>query len=320
MKQRFITLDIIRGIALFGILLINIPAYVTVTESNLLPSMSAGTTIDLFITVLVEKKFYAMFSFLFGVGFYIFATNAEQKGKKPLRLFTRRLFFMLLFGVVHFIFFWGTILPIYAVLGLILLPFYRRQPTTILAAMALLFIVNCITPHDEFIIVLLFLTGLWFAKKQYLHNTLQTQQFLRRVLLLTLPITVAGGALIGITYGNDVAFTMYAVGAFAPIMTATYLAALFLIFQQPTAAAAATPIARVGQMAFTNYLMQNVLGVALLALFGITVVTPTEVLWLAPLIYGIEMLWSWLYFKRFRMGPFEWLWRKCTYGRGFTLT
>ena len=58
MKQRFITLDIIRGIALFGILLINIPAYVTVTESNLLPSMSAGTTIDLFITVLVEKKFY----------------------------------------------------------------------------------------------------------------------------------------------------------------------------------------------------------------------------------------------------------------------
>ncbi|WP_108307439.1 hypothetical protein [Metalysinibacillus jejuensis] len=87
MKQRFITLDIIRGIALFGILLINIPAYVTVTESNLLPSMSAGTTIDLFITVLVEKKFYAMFSFLFGVGFYIFATNAEQKGKKPLRLY-----------------------------------------------------------------------------------------------------------------------------------------------------------------------------------------------------------------------------------------
>ncbi|WP_161952311.1 DUF418 domain-containing protein [Metalysinibacillus jejuensis] len=166
----------------------------------------------------------------------------------------------------------------------------------------------------------MFLTGLWFAKKQYLHNTLQTQQFLRRVLLLTLPITVAGGALIGITYGNDVAFTMYAVGAFAPIMTATYLAALFLIFQQPTAVAAATPIARVGQMAFTNYLMQNVLGVALLALFGITVVTPTEVLWLAPLIYGIEMLWSWLYFKRFRMGPFEWLWRKCTYGRGFTLT
>lgn len=319
MKQRYISLDIIRGIALFGILLINIPAYIVAVEGSDvgLPSMITGDTVDLWITLLVEKKFYAMFSFLFGVGFFIFASNAEAKGNKPLWLFTRRLFFMLLFGIVHIIFFWGSILPIYAVLGLVLLPFYRRQPRTILLVMTALFITTSITPRDEFIIVLMFLSGLWFAKKGYLVPNAATQQFLQRLLIVTAPIAIAGSIVTGITYGQNIEFTMYLVGAFAPVVTATYIAGLFLVFNQQRAAQLAMPIALVGQMAFTNYLMQNVLGVWLLALFGITAVTNVQVLWLAPLIYGIEMLWSWLYFKRFRMGPFEWLWRKCTYGKKF---
>ena len=321
MKQRYLSLDIIRGIALFGILLINISSYgasLNDLESSLgLPSTFKGNTLDMLIAVLIEKKFYAMFSFLFGVGFFIFASRAEAKGLNPLRLFTRRLFFLFLFGLAHLYFFWGSILSFYAIYGLALLPFYRRKTSTIALVMALLFIANCLLGMDDLIILLMFLTGLWFGKKGLLVPNESTKNFLQRVAQVSVPIALAGGVITAVTYGNDVEFTMYIVAVFAVPTTFSYLALLFLVFNQQRAAQLAMPIARVGQMAFTNYLMQNILGVGLLALFGITAVTTVQVLWLAPLIYAIEVVWSWLYFKRFRMGPFEWLWRKCTYGKKF---
>lgn len=67
-------------------------------------------------------------------------------------------------------------------------------------------------------------------------------------------------------------------------------------------------------MAFTNYFMQNLLGVALIKLFQLQTVTSREALWLAVIIYGIEVIWSVLYFKKFCIGPLEWIWRKFTYG------
>lgn len=70
--KRYASLDQMRGLALFGILLINVPAFQSLTDDS--PYVSAlleTTTLDLWITVLIEKEFFSIFSFLFGVGFYL---------------------------------------------------------------------------------------------------------------------------------------------------------------------------------------------------------------------------------------------------------
>ena len=330
---RYLSLDIVRGLALFGILLINIPVYNTgLFDMPLLPSMEEGTNVDRVLAMFVEKKFYSLFSFLFGLGFYIFATRAEQKGRKPLALFARRMVALLVLGIIHLFFFIGSILAMYAFVGFFLLPFYRRQTKTIgywiLGLLAVhtfgtasgLFSVyspmepTLLVNNDLLIIFILFLSGLWFGKMRLFEPTEASRVLLVRLLLVTLPVTLIGFGVIGWTYGST--DTPLYVGLFAIPMAYTYVSGLFLVFRNESVARRWMPVARVGQMAFTNYLMQNVLGLALITAlgYGVGEVTTTDALWMALVIYGIELIWSTLYFKKWRIGPFEWMWRKMTYG------
>ncbi|WP_409971057.1 DUF418 domain-containing protein [Bacillus sp. Bva_UNVM-123] len=131
-KERIISLDIIRGLALFGILFINVGAYKVLIEGGPMPDLSGmNGIIDSLIDVFIEKKFFSIFSFLFGVGFYIFASRAESRGDKPRWRFTRRLLALFLIGIVHMFIFWGSILAVYAIIGLFLIPFYRAEVSTL---------------------------------------------------------------------------------------------------------------------------------------------------------------------------------------------
>lgn len=81
----------------------------------------------------IQTKFYTIFSFLFGLGFYIFMTRAEAKTDRPKTLFVRRLLILLLFGFLHYVLLWdGDILHSYAIAGFFLFLFYKRKPRTIL--------------------------------------------------------------------------------------------------------------------------------------------------------------------------------------------
>ncbi|HHT7190036.1 TPA: DUF418 domain-containing protein, partial [Bacillus cereus] len=76
---------------------------------------------------------YTIFSFLFGLGFYIFMSRAEAKTDRPKILFVRRLLILLLFGFLHYVLLWdGDILHTYAITGFFLFLFYKSQPRTIL--------------------------------------------------------------------------------------------------------------------------------------------------------------------------------------------
>ena len=75
------------------------------------------------------------------------------------------------------------------------------------------------------------------------------------------------------------------------------------------------PIGRVGQMAFTNYLAQSFIGLAIMSLMGLEVVSPSDVVIIAILIFVIQIIFSVIWFKFFKMGPFEKVWRFMTYGR-----
>ncbi|RNB85845.1 DUF418 domain-containing protein [Brevibacillus fluminis] len=127
-QERIYSLDVIRGVALLGILLANMPEYAY------MPSRFTGANayVRLFFDLFVQTKFYTIFSFLFGVGFWVFMDRAGKRGEQVNLLFSRRLLVLFLFGVVHLLFFRGDILHLYAAIGFFLLSFYRKHEGNVL--------------------------------------------------------------------------------------------------------------------------------------------------------------------------------------------
>ncbi|MGE6537012.1 DUF418 domain-containing protein [Bacillus luti] len=133
-SERIHSIDIIRGIAVLGIFLVNWPVIAGV-DSRDITGIYEGidSYIRLFYDMFIQTKFYTIFSFLFGLGFYIFMNRAEAKTERPKMLFVRRLLILLLFGFLHYVLLWdGDILHTYAITGFFLFLFYKREPRTIL--------------------------------------------------------------------------------------------------------------------------------------------------------------------------------------------
>lgn len=124
-NSRIDTMDILRGFALIGIALMNVEWFNRVVlelgrfDFNLSGSdWAAGWLVRLF----VEGKFYKLFSILFGMGFAVMLLRAQEVGRPFYGWFSRRMFFLFIFGMAHMLFLWtGDILHDYAVGGLILL-------------------------------------------------------------------------------------------------------------------------------------------------------------------------------------------------------
>ncbi len=106
--ERIHSIDIIRGIAVLGIFLVNWPVIAGI-DSRDITGVYEGldSYIRLFYDMFIQTKFYTIFSFLFGLGFYIFMTRAEAKTDRPKTLFVRRLLILLLFGFLHYVLFMG---------------------------------------------------------------------------------------------------------------------------------------------------------------------------------------------------------------------
>ena len=130
-SERYVILDALRGFALLGICMANFPEFSLYTflspeAAASMPMAVADTITRYLLYILVDGKFYTLFSLLFGIGFSIIIRNAERKGANGFRIFYRRMRMLLLFGFLHLMFIWsGDILMLYALLGM-LLPLFRR--------------------------------------------------------------------------------------------------------------------------------------------------------------------------------------------------
>lgn len=134
-NARIHSLDIIRGIAILCILFANLPTMTGLDPFNQTGYVGLDKTVRFLVDLLIQSKFYTIFAFLFGVGFYIFMDNAEKKGHSTNLLFIRRLCILFVFGIIHFVFLWfGDILHAYALAGFILLLFYKRSTKVIFIA------------------------------------------------------------------------------------------------------------------------------------------------------------------------------------------
>lgn len=130
-NERQTTLDVLRGVALFGVLWVNlltgfrISLYEHLFTFHTHPGM-VNEWIDLVTVWLVEFKAFTVFSFLFGVGIGIQAERMALRGTRAPGFLLRRFAILLVIGIMHMFLIWnGDILCLYAVCGLLIIPVLR---------------------------------------------------------------------------------------------------------------------------------------------------------------------------------------------------
>ncbi len=139
-EERIAILDIVRGFALLGIFVMNVPGFaasffVESDGSHLWPAgydIAAETVRDM----LFDGKFNSMFSLLFGVGFTIQLGRMMQRqpDAAALGMYVRRLLVLFLLGLLHILLLWpGDVLHMYALLGFALLFLRNASDRVILA-------------------------------------------------------------------------------------------------------------------------------------------------------------------------------------------
>ena len=142
---RLPALDVLRGVAVMGILLMNITAFAMPEAAYLNPAAYGGTrpadiAVWLANFVLVDGKMRALFSLLFGASMLLVIERAEAAGGNGAQLHFRRMGWLLAFGLVHGWLIWaGDILALYAVTGMLAFAFVRKG-TRALAAIGITFL------------------------------------------------------------------------------------------------------------------------------------------------------------------------------------
>lgn len=140
---RISQLDILRGVALLGILVMNmisfgLPGVLYINPDALGPLGSLDHTAFLFSEVFANEKFMGMFSVLFGAGVVLFTDRIRSKDKSEAAWHYRRNFWLLLFGLAHAYLLWnGDILVTYAVCSIWLFLFRRWSVRGLLIASGL---------------------------------------------------------------------------------------------------------------------------------------------------------------------------------------
>ncbi len=135
--ERVQIVDILRGFALFGILLVNMTFFIHPFQYAVFPLDPGMPWYDKAATWLIkflgEGKFYTLFSMLFGLGLTLLMSRIEARGGRFVPLYLRRLLVLLGIGLVHALLIWiGDILILYAVIGFLLILFRNAKPRTLL--------------------------------------------------------------------------------------------------------------------------------------------------------------------------------------------
>jgi uncharacterized protein len=159
--ERYAALDALRGLALLGVLLVNVHGDFRVSLGERILTFHtnpgwADRATDVLVAGLLEFKAFALFSLLFGVGLAVFAERAAARGVDVTRFLVRRLLVLLALGLCHLLLIWnGDILTLYAVCGFLLLPLLRLPAAALAAvggvAVAVSFVIpwGFLWPTDE---------------------------------------------------------------------------------------------------------------------------------------------------------------------------
>jgi uncharacterized protein len=149
--MRIIQLDLIRGVALLGIFIINITLFAYSETGQIVfyqqlgeyfPTMENGIGSFLYghlmltcyslIQVLFSQKMMTLFSFLFGASIVLITEKLDQRGVSSLNVFYRRNFWLMTIGALHLLVWYGDILFVYALSGFLLYPLRKISANTLI--------------------------------------------------------------------------------------------------------------------------------------------------------------------------------------------
>ncbi len=145
--NRIHSLDLLRGFALLGILIMNIVSFSHVGIGYLNPTLGAGlegynSILHGFSYLFADMRFMSLFSILFGAGVLLFAENAERKSISAAKYHYKRMALLLIFGLMHAYLIWmGDILVSYAICGSLVFLMRKFKPKTLLILSVVFFIV-----------------------------------------------------------------------------------------------------------------------------------------------------------------------------------
>lgn len=384
-EERIVVLDVLRGFALLGILVINMPVFnmpvaVWFSGEHWFPH-PVDRASEFLVNTFGSGKFNSIFSFLFGVGLTIQLQRAVERNAPFARIYLRRLAALLLFGLAHVALLWiGDVLHVYAILGLLLLLFRRISDRTLFFLILMLLLapvarsayglmINEPPDHppsywraraqeelriysqgtyalqmkervqmfrDDYLeygfgwfyasMGVTILLGFYAGRQRIFQNLPEHLPFIRRLMFwsLGLGLVCAAGFATGMAFIDHTRPTLLGLltgVAFQfnrPLMCLFYLSAIVLLCQRPAWQARFAPLASVGRMPLTNYLMQSVICTTIFYSYGLGLfakVGPALGVLLAFGIFGVQVIYSDWWMARFRFGPLEWLWRATTYGK-----
>lgn len=320
-NRRIEVLDYLRGFALLGIILVNIIPLLAV---QLPAPESADASYQRFLFLFIEGRFYTLFSFLFGVGFYLFISRAIAKGKNGYVLFLRRIIALFIFGLIHVKFHPGEALTVYAAVGLILLPFYKVNKWVNLIISLLLLLVSSVLAVKVFMVIPLILLGI--AVGQF-HLFEKINEKIKITAIFTVVILVI--SILGLIYqyknapsipfefwgGDESAYLFKSIGIMiGPLVSVLYVGLLILLLQIPLIQKLLSPLKSYGRMALTNYVSQTVLIYLAGNLFHLfDQISYLQSLIVCLIIYAIQLIFTTIWLRYFSFGPLEWIWRMITY-------
>jgi uncharacterized protein len=148
-SQRTLIVDILRGWALLGVVLMNYFDFFVLDRNW--EAFKPGILDNILFTItdtFFSAKSWTMLSLLFGYGFAVLMHNVKAKGHHPYSFFAGRMFWLLVLAFVNSALFFGDILKDYALLGLLLLFFYRSSAkTTFTVSIVLLLAIPAVSSY-----------------------------------------------------------------------------------------------------------------------------------------------------------------------------
>lgn len=136
--QRIQSLDVLRGFAILGILIMNIQSFSMPAAAYMNPSAYGDLTginkiAFLLSDLFADQKFMSIFSILFGAGIILITDRAKKKQRSAARIHYSRNFWLLIIGLCHAYLIWyGDILVTYALIGFLIFFLRNKSPKTLL--------------------------------------------------------------------------------------------------------------------------------------------------------------------------------------------
>jgi uncharacterized protein len=138
-QERYDSIDLLRGVAVLGILVMNIQSFAMPMAAYFNPTaLGDKGPVDFYVWafshLFFDQKFMTIFSWLFGAGIVLMTARAVERGVKPAMFHYRRMLALLVFGLIHAYLIWdGDILVLYSICGAIVYPLRKLRPMVLLA-------------------------------------------------------------------------------------------------------------------------------------------------------------------------------------------